>query len=68
MGSLITVNVQGGAMLTFTANALHTPVKILASGDVTIDGTINIKGANGRTNNDPLAGTPGSEAQPDRGD
>ena len=36
-----TVNVQGGATLSFTANALNTPVKILASGDVTIDGTIN---------------------------
>ncbi|MDH3998576.1 MAG: hypothetical protein OET90_07030, partial [Desulfuromonadales bacterium] len=41
------VHIQSGAELTFTKNEKNTPVTILASGDVTIDGTININGGKG---------------------
>jgi hypothetical protein len=39
-----TVNVSAGATLTFTPNVLNTPVYILASGNVTIAGAINVNG------------------------
>lgn len=39
------VNIPAGVTVTFKKNALNTPVTILASGDVTIAGTINISGA-----------------------
>jgi hypothetical protein len=42
-----TVNVQSGATLKFRKNSLNSPVTILASGDVTIDGTINVSGQAG---------------------
>lgn len=40
-----TVSVAAGATLRFTRNALNTPVVILASGDITIAGTIDISGS-----------------------
>ena len=40
-----TVNVAAGATLTFAKNSANTPVVILASGDVTIEGTIDISGS-----------------------
>lgn len=42
-----TVNIPTGVTVTFTKNAANTPVYILATGNVTIAGTININGANG---------------------
>jgi hypothetical protein len=50
------VNIPAGVTLTFTKNANNTPVYILATGDVTIDGTINVNGGKG---GNPGNGTPG---------
>jgi hypothetical protein len=40
-----TVNIPTGVTVTFRKNALNTPVYLLASGNVTIAGAINISGA-----------------------
>ena len=40
------VNIPAGVTVTFQRNATNTPVTILASGDVTIDGTIDVSGGN----------------------
>src|SRR6266571_4303603 len=42
-----TVNIPSGVTVRFTKNATNTPVTILASGDVTIAGTIDVRGAPG---------------------
>ncbi|MFN0119274.1 MAG: hypothetical protein ACKV2V_02110 [Blastocatellia bacterium] len=39
-----TVNIPAGITLQFTKNARNTPVTMLATGDVTINGVINIRG------------------------
>ncbi|MBN1476136.1 hypothetical protein JXA47_05235 [Candidatus Sumerlaeota bacterium] len=62
-----TINVANGATLSFSPNSLNTPVIFLASGDVTIDGTVNLNGQTGRLWNDPQGALPGSEAQPGPG-
>lgn len=41
------VNIPTGVTVTFTKNAANTPVTILATGDVTIGGTISVNGSNG---------------------
>lgn len=51
-----TVNVASGATLTFNKNALNTPVYILATGNVTIAGAINV---NGKANSGALPGEGG---------
>jgi hypothetical protein len=51
-----TVNVQAGATLTFKENERNTAVTILASGDVTIAGTISV---NGKTGNYIIPGESG---------
>ncbi|MFN0067733.1 MAG: hypothetical protein ACKVYV_08875, partial [Limisphaerales bacterium] len=53
-----TVNVSGGRTLRFKANALNTPVTILATGDVTLSGVISVNGDPG-TQNAPGKGGPG---------
>ena len=62
------VTVPAGVTVTFVRNAANTPVFILASGDITIDGTIDVSGddvpaAPGpipqSTDNDPGLGGPG---------
>jgi len=40
-----TINVASGATLKFTRNAANTPIYLLATGAVTISGTINVDGA-----------------------
>jgi hypothetical protein len=52
------VNIPTGVTVTFTKNTANTPVTILATGDVTINGTISVNGANG-TYVVPGAGGPG---------
>ncbi|MHB8173178.1 MAG: hypothetical protein ACYDFU_01805, partial [Nitrospirota bacterium] len=52
--SSLTIN--SGATLTFTNNSNNTPVYILATGDVTINGTINVSGGNASS---VPGGTPG---------
>ncbi len=42
-----TINIQAGASVTFLRNAANTPVYLLAQGDVTIDGNIDVSGAAG---------------------
>lgn len=44
-----TINIPAGVTLTFKKNATNTPVVMLASGNVTIAGTINLSGG-GSTN------------------
>ncbi|MCG3197171.1 MAG: hypothetical protein GHCLOJNM_01655 [bacterium] len=44
-----TITIQHGATLMFTPNRLNTPVYMLATGDVNIDGDIDIGGKNGTT-------------------
>jgi len=39
-----TVNIPAGVAVTFKKNANNTPVYILATGDVTIAGTISVNG------------------------
>lgn len=39
-----TVNIPSGVTITFTQNSRNTPVTILATGDITIVGTINVDG------------------------
>jgi hypothetical protein len=45
--SFTTVNIPAGVTVTFTRNAANTPVTLLASGNVTIAGAINLNGAAG---------------------
>jgi hypothetical protein len=55
-----TVNIPAGVTITFKRNSRNTPVTILASGDVTILGTIDVSGGNGSSNNiDVGIGGPG---------
>src|SRR5207247_8124687 len=42
--NFITINVTSGATLKFTENKYHGPVYFLASGDVTISGTLDLSG------------------------
>jgi hypothetical protein len=44
-----TITVATGATLKFTPNSLNTPVYLLATGDVTISGTIDLSGVQGST-------------------
>ncbi len=53
-----TINIPAGVTVTFTPNAANTPVFMLASGSVTIAGTINVNGSAG-TATTPGAGGPG---------
>ena len=57
-----TINVASGKTLRFSANALNTPVYLLATGNVTISGTIDIVGANGTATASAGAGGPGGFA------
>lgn len=43
-----TVNIPPGVWVTFKKNSTNTPVYILASGDVTISGWINVSGTDGK--------------------
>lgn len=44
-----TVTIPAGVTVTFQRNALNTPVTLLATGNVTIGGIINVNGQNGIT-------------------
>jgi hypothetical protein len=44
-----TVNIPAGVTVTFKKNAANTPVHILASGNVTIAGTVDIRGQDGKS-------------------
>lgn len=51
-----TIDIQKGVTLTFAPNAANTAVYLLATGDVFIDGTIDVSGGQG---NGSLGGLPG---------
>ena len=53
-----TVTIPIDVTVTFTKNSRNTPVTILATGDVTVNGTINLYGGNA-SNSIPGAGGPG---------
>ncbi|HEY6872049.1 MAG TPA: hypothetical protein VI298_04895 [Geobacteraceae bacterium] len=53
-----TVNIPTGVTVTFAKNAVNTPVYMLATGDVTIAGTISVNGVDG-TSSIPGKGGPG---------
>ncbi len=57
-----TISVAANVTLSFHNNTLNTPVILLASGDVTIDGTVSVRGQDGLDPGNALAGLPGSEA------
>ncbi|MEW6246474.1 MAG: hypothetical protein AB1555_07175 [Nitrospirota bacterium] len=55
-----TVNIPAGVTVTFQRNAANTPVILLATGDVTIAGTISVNGSNGANPaSTPALGGPG---------
>jgi hypothetical protein len=56
-----TITVTSGRTLTFNPNALNTPIYLLATGDVLIDGTIAVNGTP-PTGSIPGAGGPGGFA------
>lgn len=53
-----TVNIPAGVTVTFARNAANTPVWILASGDVIIDGTISVNGQDGASVDSPTLAVP----------
>jgi hypothetical protein len=54
-----TVNVASGIVLRFSRNAQNTPVYILATGDVTLDGQIHVDAGGSQLGNAPGLGGPG---------
>ncbi len=54
-----TLTVASGLTVKFARNAANTPVVLLASGNVTIAGTIDVSGAAGQTFGRPGRGGPG---------
>lgn len=54
-----TINVGSGGRLQFRRNALNTPVYLLATGDVTIIGTIDVSGSRGSASSPGLGGPGG---------
>src|SRR5262249_53711056 len=54
-----TISIPTGVTITYTRNSKNSPVTILATGDVTIAGTINVIGGSGLTNGGGGRGAPG---------
>ncbi len=54
-----TINIPTAVTITYTRNSKNTPVTILASGDVTIVGTISVSGGGGLSNGGGGRGGPG---------
>ena len=54
-----TINIPTGVTITYTRNSKNTPVTILATGDITIAGTISVTGGGGLTNGGGGRGAPG---------
>ena len=59
-----TITIPGGVTVTFVKNAANTPATILATGDVTIAGTINVNGANGPNPSSSVTVQPGGAPGP----
>ena len=54
-----TINIPTGVTITYTRNSKNSPVTILATGDVTIVGTISVTGGTGLSNGGGGRGGPG---------
>ncbi len=58
-----TVNIPAGVTVTFQSNSANTPVTLLAQGNVTVAGTMNVSGTNAApatgSGTMPIAGSPG---------
>jgi hypothetical protein len=54
-----TINIPAGVTVTFTRNAANTPVLLLATGDVTINGTLDVSAGAGSSFGRPGRGGPG---------
>jgi len=54
-----TINIASGATLRFNRNAANTPVYLLATGPVTVSGSINLNGEQGQVWGQGGAGGPG---------
>ncbi|MEM7054529.1 MAG: hypothetical protein AAF446_08265 [Pseudomonadota bacterium] len=61
------LNIPAGVTVTFTPNALNTPVTILVSGDATIDGTIDVSGFTAAPSVGAGDGNVGDDGLPGRG-
>src|SRR5262249_5477822 len=57
--NFVTVNIPQNVTVTFNPSSLNTGVTILAQGDVTIAGNINLNGFNGAPRGSGGAGAPG---------
>lgn len=55
-----TINIPNGVTVTFAKNSANTPVIILASGDVTIAGTLSVDGGDGQDVGPTQAATDGA--------
>ena len=66
-----TIHIPAGATITFVPNSLNTPVFFAASGDVLIEGTINVSagpgGWDGGAPSSSAAGSPGFGPSPGQG-
>jgi len=54
-----TINIARGSTLKFNRNALNTPVYLLATGDIIIDGNIDVSAGAGPGGGTSIAGGPG---------
>ena len=54
-----TINIPAGVTVTFTKNAANTPAILLATGAVTINGTVDVSGSAGGSFGRPGLGGPG---------
>jgi hypothetical protein len=61
------VNIPSGVIVRFTKNAANTPVTMLASGNVTINGTIGISGAGSAASGTASGGNLGDDGLPGQG-
>src|SRR5687768_5366568 len=54
-----TINIATGTKLKFQRNSLNTPIYLLATGNVTIAGEVNLDGSSGENDPTPGRGGPG---------
>lgn len=59
-----TVNIPTGVTITYKRNTTNTPITMLATGNVTIAGTINVSGSNGADTGPAGDGAIGNDGQP----
>lgn len=62
-----TINIPTGVTVTFRKNAANTPVALLASGNVTIAGVLDVRGTKGFDSGAAGTGNVGDDGQPGTG-